>query len=543
MTGSPAGSTRRGPHDAIVIGAGHNGLVAAAYLARAGRSVLVLERRSTVGGALATVELAPGVRAPAVAHTVGRLSPAVARDLDLRAHGLALLAPSIRCFAPQPDGRAVVLHADPGATAKGLEAWSPADAGAFLEFDRRVRTLARFLAAMADETPPDVNAPGLGDALAGLRLGRSFRGLGRIDGRTALRILPMAVADFVAEAFETEAVRAVMAWRGVRYTAMGPWSAGTTKVLLDDAAGNDGGAVGETVFARGGPAALAEALAAAVRRHGGTIRTDAEVAAVTSRDGRVTGVVLAGGEEIVSPVVVAGIDPKRLLAELVDPVAIGPSLRWRAGNLRTPGTVAKVNLVLDGLPEIPAAGGDPRRLRGRILVGFTAIDDVERAFDAAKYGRLSDEPVLEATIPSLADPSLVADAPEGTHVMSVLAQWAPYRLREGDWDARRDELGDRVLARLETVAPGIAGRVRTRAILTPVDLERDYGLTGGHPLHVEPGLESFFLWRPLLGWARYRMPVGGLYLAGSGAHPGGGINGLPGRNAARELLADLRRRR
>jgi len=537
------GSTGRGRHDAIVIGAGHNGLVAAAYLARAGRSVLVLERRSSVGGALATVELAPGVRAPAVAHTVGRLSPAVARDLDLRAHGLALLAPSIRAFAPQPDGRAVVLHADPGATSDALEAWSPADAGAFREFDRRVRTLARFLAAMADETPPDVNAPGLGDALAGLRLSRSFRGLGRIDGRTALRILPMAVADFVAEAFETEAVRAVMAWRGVRYTAMGPWSAGTTKVLLDDAAGNDGGAVGETVFARGGPAALAEALAAAVRRHGGTIRTDAEVAAVTSRDGLVTGVVLASGEEMVSPVVVAGIDPKRLLAGLVDPVAIGPTLRWRAGNLRTPGTVAKVNLVLDGLPEVPAAGGDPRRLRGRILVGFTAIDDVERAFDAAKYGRLSDEPVLEATIPSLADPSLVADAPEGTHVMSVLAQWAPYRLREGDWDSRRDELGDRVLARLETVAPGIAGRVRTRVILTPVDLERDYGLTGGHPLHVEAGLESFFLWRPLLGWARYRMPVGGLYLAGSGAHPGGGVNGLPGRNAAREVLADLRRRR
>jgi len=403
--------------------------------------------------------------------------------------------------------------------------------------------LARFVAALADETPPDVHAPGFGDALAGLRLGRSFRGLGRIDGRTALRVLPMAVADFVAEAFETEAVRAVMAWRGVRYTAMGPWSAGTTKVLLDDAAGNDGGAAGETVFARGGPGALAEALAAALRRHGGTIRTDAEVAAVTSRDGRVNGVVLASGEEIVAPVVVAGIDPKRLLTGLVDPVAIGPSLRWRAGNLRTPGSVAKVNLVLDGLPEMPAAGGDPRRLRGRILVGFTAIDDVERAFDAAKYGRLSDQPVLEATIPSLADPSLVADAPEGTHVMSVLAQWAPYRLREGDWDARRDELGDRVLARLETVAPGIAGRVRSRAILTPLDLERDYGLTGGHPLHVEPGLESFFLWRPLLGWARYRMPVGGLYLAGSGAHPGGGVTGLPGRNAAREVLADIRRRR
>jgi len=543
MTGSTTGSTGRGRHDAIVIGAGHNGLVAAAYLARAGRSVVVLERREHAGGTLATVELAPGVRAPAVAHTVGRLSPAVARELDLRAHGLTLLEPSVRAFAPQPDGRAVTLHRDPRATESSLRAWSEGDAGAFLEFDRRVRTLGRFLAAMADETPPDVHAPGFADALAGLRLGRSFRGLGKLDGRTVLRVLPMAVADFVAEAFESDPVRAVMAWRGVRYTAMGPWSAGTTKVLLDDAAGNDGGATGETVYARGGPGALADALVAAVRRHGGTVRTGSEVVAVASRDGRVTGVTLATGEEIVADAVVGAVDPKRLLTGLVDPVAVGPSLRWRAGNLRTPGTVAKVNLVLDGLPEVPAATDDPRALRGRILVGFTGIDAVERAFDASKYGRISEEPVLEATIPSLVDPTLVAGAAEGTHVMSIVVQWAPCQLRDGDWAGRRDDLADRVLARLETVAPGISSRVRTRQVLAPPDLEREYGLTGGHPLHVEPGLESFFLWRPLLGWARYRMPVDGLYLAGSGAHPGGGVTGLPGRNAAREVLGDLRRRR
>jgi len=543
MTGSTTGSTGHGRHDAIVIGAGHNGLVAAAYLARAGRSVVVLERREHAGGTLATVELAPGVRAPAVAHTVGRLSPAVARELDLRAHGLTLLEPSVRAFAPQPDGRAVTLHRDPRATESSLRAWSEGDAGAFLEFDRRVRTLGRFLAAMADETPPDVHAPGFADALAGLRLGRSFRGLGKLDGRTVLRVLPMAVADFVAEAFESDPVRAVMAWRGVRYTAMGPWSAGTTKVLLDDAAGNDGGATGETVYARGGPGALADALVAAVRRHGGTVRTGSEVVAVASRDGRVTGVTLATGEEIVADAVVGAVDPKRLLTGLVDPVAVGPSLRWRAGNLRTPGTVAKVNLVLDGLPEVPAATDDPRALRGRILVGFTGIDAVERAFDASKYGRISEEPVLEATIPSLVDPTLVAGAAEGTHVMSIVVQWAPCQLRDGDWAGRRDDLADRVLARLETVAPGISSRVRTRQVLAPPDLEREYGLTGGHPLHVEPGLESFFLWRPLLGWARYRMPVDGLYLAGSGAHPGGGVTGLPGRNAAREVLGDLRRRR
>jgi phytoene dehydrogenase-like protein len=218
-------------------------------------------------------------------------------------------------------------------------------------------------------------------------------------------------------------------------------------------------------------------------------------------------------------------------------------MRWRAGNIRTPGSVAKVNLVLDGLPAFPAAARDARLLRGRIQVGTTSIDAMEHAFDASKYGRLPDAPVLEATIPSLVDPSLVTGAPEGTHVMSVLMQWMPARLAEGDWAARRDEVGDLAVRTLETVAPGLGARVTARQVLTPADLEAEFGLTGGHPLHAEPALDSFFLWRPLLGWARYRMPVEGLYLAGSGAHPGGGVTGAPGRNAAREVIADRGKRR
>ena len=530
-------------YDAIVLGAGHNGLVAAAYLARAGRSVLVLERRERLGGAVDTVELAPGVRVPAVAHTVGRMRPSVARELDLKHHGLALIAPDVRAFAPQPDGRSVALWRDVAATQASLRAWSQADATAYAEFDTRVRALSRFLADLGQETPPDVRNPGVGDALTGLRLGRAFKGLGRDGGRTILRVLAMAVADFVGESFESDPVRATLAWRGVRHTAMGPWSAGTTKVLLDDAAGSDGGASGETVYAQGGPGALAEALASAARAAGAQIRTGTDVVAVTSDDGRVTGVALATGEEISARTILAGLDPKRLLTTLVDPVAIGPSLRWRASNIRTPGKVAKVNLVLDGLPDFPAAKDDPRLLRGRILVGMTGIDAVERVFDATKYGRFADELVVEVTIPSLVDPSLVAGATEGTHVLSAHVQWVPTTPREGTWDDRREHLGDAVMRTLETVAPGITGRIRTRQVLTPMDLERDYGLTGGHPLHVEPGLDSFFAWRPLLGHARYRMPLEGLYLAGSGAHPGGGVTGLPGRNAARAVLEDLRRRR
>jgi phytoene dehydrogenase-like protein len=263
-----------------------------------------------------------------------------------------------------------------------------------------------------------------------------------------------------------------------------------------------------------------------------------------TRDGAVTGVALASGEEIASSVVISGLDPKRTLAGLCDPVAVGPSMLWRAGNYRTPGVVSKVNLVLDVLPRFTAAGGDDETLlRGRIVVA-PGIDPIERAFDASKYGRASESLVMEATIPSLVDPSLVDGAAPGTHVMSVIAQYTPYKLRDGSWDddGRRDGLADAVITQLDALAPGFASSVRAREVLTPLDLEREYGLSGGHPLHGEPGLDQFFLWRPFLGHARYRLPIDGLYLAGSGAHPGGGVTGQPGQNAAREVLADIRRR-
>ena len=544
MTGVSTTPGGAGAWDAVVIGGGHNGLVTAAYLAKGGLRTLVLERRERVGGAADTSELGKGIRVPTLAHTVGRLRPSVQRDLDLKRHGLSLMAPDVRVFAPSPDGSAVTLWDDVAQTVEGLRARSAADAAGYPGFDRLVRSIGRFLDELGRSAPPDVKAPGIGDALTGLKLGRTFRGLGREDSRTILRVLPMAIADLVAEAFETDAVRAAIAWRGVRYCAVGPWSAGTAAVLLMDSAGNDGGAAGETVFARGGPGALSAALASAARAAGAEIRTGAEVTAITSRDGRATGVVLAGGEEIAARAVVSGLDPKRTLVDLVDPVALGPSLGWRAGNIRTPGVVAKVNLALKKLPVFPAAGADGARLlRGRIVVA-PGIDAMERAFDASKYGRLSESPILEATIPSLADPLLVEGAKAGTHVMSVIAQYAPYRLREGEWDTSRDALGDAVVATLEGVAPGIGKLITHRQVLTPVDLERDFGLTGGHPLHAEPGLDQFYLWRPLLGHARYRLGgIEGLYLCGSGAHPGGGVTGGPGQNAAREILADAKKRR
>jgi phytoene dehydrogenase-like protein len=528
--------------DAVVIGGGHNALVAAAYLAKGGMRTLVLERRAQVGGAAGTSTLAKNIRVPALAHTVGRLRPSVQKDLGLSRHGLALVAPDVRVFAPSPDGPAVTLWSDVGKTAAGLNAHSEHDAKEYAKFDKRVRAIGRFLDDLGRTTPPDIKAPGLGDAISGLRLGKSFKGLGRDGSRTVLRVLPMAVADLVAESFESDPVRAVLAWRGVRYGAVGPWSAGTAAMLFGDAAGNDGGAAGETVFARGGPGGLAGALAAAAREAGATIRTSATVVRITSRDGRATGVVLEDGEELQAGAVVSGLDPKRTLVDLVDPVALGPSLGWRAANIRTPGVVAKVNLALRKLPVFLGADGDETHLRGRIVVA-PGIDAMERAFDATKYGRWSERPILEATIPSLADPSLVEGAKAGTHVMSVLAQYAPYQLRDGEWADQRDAFGDAVIEVLESVAPGIGKLVSHQHVLTPVDLERDYGLTGGHPLHAEAGLDQFFVWRPLLGHARYRIALERLYLCGSGAHPGGGITGGPGQNAAREILRDRGRGR
>ena len=525
-------------YDAIVVGAGHNGLVCGAYLARAGLDTLILERSESIGGAVAFSELGPGVRAPALAHTFGRLRTSVVRDLGLRDRGLASIRPPVRALALEPDGPGLTLWGDAGRTAEELRGRSKRDGDAYPAFDAKVRALGSFMAHLHAVTPPDLSAPSLGDAMTGLRLGRALRGLGGRDhAREVARVLPMAVADLVGEEFETDLLRAAVATRGIQYCAMGPWSAGTASVLLSEASASEGGAAGQTVFLRGGPASLATALGEAARSFGATIRTAAPVDSFMTRTGgdRVTGVALASGEEIMARAVVSAVDPKRTLLEMLQPMAVGPTLRWRAENIRTPGMVAKVNLLLSSLPRFPHVE-DQERLMGRILVA-SGIDHLERAFDASKYGRISEEPYLEVVIPTLSDPSL---APEGQHIVSVLMQYAPYHLMQGNWDEERDALGDLVLRSLEAHAPGLTDLVTARQVITPLDLERDYGLTGGHPLHAEPGLDQFFAWRPLLGHAGYRLAIRGLYLCGSGAHPGGGVTGGPGANAAREILADVK---
>lgn len=530
--------------DAIVVGGGHNGLVCAAYLARNGLRVLVLERREAVGGMAETTELLPGVRVPTLAHTVGRLRPAIVRDLRLADHGLQLVQPELRVFAPQPDGRALTLWGDVGRTAAELAAGglvSARDAEAYAAADASYRALADALSALMSRTPPDLAAPSLGDAVSGLKPGLLASSRAGSESGGLLRVLPMAVADLVGEWFESDPLRAVIAARGVLLSTLGPLMPGTAQVLLSDGAGNDGGIAGQSVFARGGPAAMATALSAATRALGVEIRTGAGVTAVRHRDDAVAGITLASGEEIDAPVVVSGTDPKTLLLDLVAPEALGPRLSWRVTNIRSTGATAKVNLALGDLPKFTAlarqSDGGRLRLRGRIVIA-PSIAALHAASAAIKYGWLPDEPFLEATIPSLVDRELVdAYRPKASrrakHVMSVIVQSVPY-------DADGGEVGDLALRTLERYAPGITTLVEERQVITPAGIERDYGAKGGHPMHVEAGLDQWFAWRPLHGYGRYGMPLRGLYLCGSGTHPGGGVTGGPGQLAATEILADRR---
>ncbi|MEO6351344.1 MAG: NAD(P)/FAD-dependent oxidoreductase [Candidatus Limnocylindrales bacterium] len=518
--------------DAIVIGAGHNGLVCAAYLARAGRRVLVLERREHVGGMAETTELAPGVRVPGLAHTVGRFRASIVRDLRLRDHGLRFIAPDVRVFAPQPDGRAIVLHSDASLTVNALatnDLVGPRDAARYLEIDERVRALGRALGQIHARVPPDLASVSIGDVINGLGTALRARSRTRRTSDGLLRVIPMAVYDLIDEWFESDALRAVTAARGVLLSGLGPRMPGTAGVLLSDGAGNEGGLAGQTVFARGGPGALTEALAAAARSFGATVRTGVMVERVLSDgDGdRARGVVLEGGEEIAAPIVVSGLDPKTTLLSLLEPEVLGPRLSWRTSNIRQRGVTAKVNVALRGVPDFPGAREDPRQLRGRIVLA-PSMAALERASDPAKYGAAADEPIIELTIPSLADPTLVdvERAGDVRHVASAIVQVA---------GAGAAEAATRVI---ESYAPGFADLVVARAEITPADIERDYGAAGGHPMHAEIGLDQWFEWRPLHGLGRYRMPLTGFYLCGSGAHPGGGVTGAPGYLAALEIVAD-----
>jgi phytoene dehydrogenase-like protein len=524
--------------DVIVIGGGPNGLTAGALLAKRGLKTVVLERRDTVGGAAVTEEFHPGFRASTVAHTAGPFRASLVAELGLAQNGLVFEEPEPRVFAPLPDGRSLSLFRDPARTAAEIRRFSAKDADRWPEFDACLRRIAAAMADVLALTPPDLERPRVRDLVPFLGVGWAMRGLGRKDGQRLLRWGPMAVADFVQEWFETDLLCAVIAARGITGALAGPRSAGTTANLLLQAAASGGSGAGSTVLVVGGLGALTAALAAAARRFGADIRTGAVVERVDLADGRAKGVTLAGGETIDARAVVSSADLHRTVLGMVDPAALDPDELRRVRNFRMQGMASKVNLALSGRPAFKAVAGTEAEvaLRGRIHIG-PDLDSLERAFDDAKYGGISKRPYLDVTIPTIADPRL---APPGQHVMSVYVQYTPYRLKGGDWKAGAEAVATSVLATLEEYAPGLRSLVVGRQVLTPKDLEDTYGLTGGHPSHGEPALDQLFLARPLLGWGRYRTPVPGLYLCGAGTHPGGGVSGGPGQNAAREILKDLR---
>jgi phytoene dehydrogenase-like protein len=524
-------------NDIIIIGGGHNGLVAACYLAKAGLKTLVLERRETVGGAAVTEEIHPGFRCPTLAHAAGPLRPHITRDLQLDRYALELIEPAVRVTGLDRKGQRISIYNDAQETTSELEKISPHDADNYPKFTECFSRIGRILAPLLSMTPPAIEQPTTGDLWNLGKLGLSFRSLGKKDAYRLLRWGPMAVADLVAEWFENELLRATIAARGIFGAFAGPWSAGTSAGLLWQAA-MDGHAVAPAAFIKGGIGALTQALASAAREAGAEIRTNAEVSEIKVNDGQASGVALANDEEIAARAIVSNADPKTTFLKLIDPINLDPNFLSKVQNYRAVGAVAKINLALSALP---AFGGftdtsDTERLKGRIHIGPN-IDYLERAFDAAKYGDYSPEPYMDITIPSLTDSSL---APKDAHVMSIHVQFATYKLKRGNWNSEREQFGDIVVNALSDYAPNLRQLIVARQIITPLDLEQTYGLSGGHIFHGEHSLDQFFAFRPLIGWAQYRTPIKALYLCGAGTHPGGGVTGGPGANASREIIKDFK---
>ena len=521
-------------YDAIIIGAGHNGLVTAAYLGKAGKKVLVLERRHLIGGIAATEEVFPGFKFSTCAHLAGSFSREIIADLDLKKHRLEILSLDPLLFAPTLIANPLMISRDGAKTAEGIGRFSKADAAKFDSFCALIKKLSLFLGALNGLSLPDranagsVNLPEL------VKLGWKFYRLGEKEMYEFLRILPMSMADLLEEWFESDLLKAALAGGSVLASFVGPRQQGTAFNFLHHQLGASNGAPRAAGFVRGGIGSLPQAIARAAEHVGVTIRTGAEVTHILAKNGSATGVVLHSGEEISATVIISSADVKRTFLRLMEPTYLDPEFLLKVKNIRSRGTVAKINFALDALPMFKSEPDhlSSAALGGVIHIGPT-VDYLERAADDAKYGRFSRQPFLEITIPSVADPSL---APSGKHVMSVWMQSAPYRLRESNWDNQRDALGDAVVNVIEDYAPGFKNSIVHRQVLTPLDLEQVYGLTGGHLYHAEIALDQIFFMRPVPGWARYHTPIENLYLCGSGTHPGGGLTGLPGYYAAKEIL-------
>ncbi len=524
-------------YDIIVIGGGHNSLAAAAYLAKAGKSVLVVERNAHLGGTAVTDEFAPGFRASACFQSAETLHPRVVKDLQLSKHGLELL-PAGDVFVPGA-GKEWLQFTAGGKVRAGGEALSDADRRAFTDLEKFLKRVVGVLDAVYTAPLPDLDGLGVGDKLDLLRIGWRLRRLGRTDMLEAMRVLPMPVRDVVQERFGSPLLGAAISGAALTGSWFGPFSAGSMFNLVHQRIADGRRVVAGPVFVRGGMGALGEAFGAAARAAGAELRTATEVRAVSGDLGRISGVVLADGDVVEAGTVLSGVDPRTTLLSLADPKMFDPEFAWAASNIRARGAVAVVMFALGDLPQLRDDFADApdaaTALAGRIQIG-PSIEYLERAFDDGRHAGLPQHPFVQLTVPSLRDPGL---APDGKHVATAWVQTVPRRLETDDWEQGRERLAAAVGSVIDGALPGFTGLVESHSVTAPPDIERRFGLADGCLYHADVSLDQALYLRPMAGWSRYRTPLRGLYLCGAGTHGGGGITGLAGRNAAHQVLEDL----
>jgi len=518
-------------YDAVVIGAGHNGLTAAAYLGKAGRKVLVLERRHVVGGAAVTEEVFPGFKFSVCSYVVSLLRPEIIRELDLPRHGLEIL-PLDGTFTPMPNGDYLWRVNDHAKTRREIARHSKLDAEAYDEYGKAMVEMARFVKPILNMTPPDPLSSNPRELAKFWFLLRRFSRLADDDRYNQLQLMTMSAVDFLDQWFETDVLKATMAASGIIGTFLGIRSPGTAYVLLHHYMGEIDGAFRSWGFARGGTGAISNAIADAAREAGVEIRTLAGVARIEVNGGRATGVVLDNGDQVMADVVLSSVDPNQTFLRFIDDQELPDDFVEDVRRYKFRGSSAKVNLALDALPHFTCLPGEGPHLRGALSIS-PSVDYMERAYDQAKYGEFSRRPYIDMVIPSLTDPSV---APPGKHVLSCFVQYAPYTLTSGTWDEQREALGDAVIDTIAGYAPNIREIILHRQVVTPLDLEREWGLTEGNIFQGELTPEQLFFARPVPGWAQYATPIRNLWMCGSATHPGGGIMGAPGRNAALRIL-------
>jgi phytoene dehydrogenase-like protein len=528
-------------YDAIVVGAGHNGLTAAAYLARGGLSTLVLERREMVGGCCVTEEIAPGCRASTTSYIASMLRPEVIAELGLADHGLRMVPCDPAIQVPFPDGHVVPWWVNRERAKTEFGKISTKDAARFVEVDDQLKKLARYLQPFFMEPPPEIDTTTVGGWSDLFRVGKRFRGISSAEIAQLISFLTGSLGEFLDHNYESEKMKTMFLANNVYGKHGGPYQSGTAIGLLFHLlSGGEHELQGFYGHVMGGMGAITQALAAAGKKLGVEIRTSASVAQIDVRDGRAYGVVLKDGSEVRGRMILSNADPKRTFLKMVAARELPEDFLFAVRGIKMDGPCAKVNFVLAEEPRFTGTSPQASPLERTFYTLVPSLAFAERCYDIAKFGEIPEELWVDCVVSSNADSSL---APPGKHILTCFVQYVPYKLREGNWDEKRELLGDRVVKKIAEYAPNLPGAIVARQVLTPLDLERTYGLTEGNIFHGDLRLEQLFFMRPVPGWAQYRTPIRGLYLCGAGAHPGGGVTGAPGRNAARQALRDWKKGR